>query len=209
MENYKQIFDRNIDRVNSLCKLYNTLKTEETKEGKEYKLTDILRSAVVMLHSSFEEYYRSVLSEVLPQTCAENDLKNISFLGSEGKHKEKISLGELLAFKGKSVEDLIKESITESLASTSFNNFSDIMSWSRKANIDLSLFTEQDKLEKLISRRHKIVHEADNSRSDGGYGLAPIKEITVREWIATVCNLVKVIHTQVIANFSQTQPGEN
>ena len=114
-----------------------------------------------------------------------------------------------MAFKGKSVEDLIKESITESLASTSFNNFSDIMSWSRKANIDLSLFIEQDKLEKLISRRHKIVHEADNSRSDGGYGLAPIKEITVREWIATVCNLVKVIHTQVIANFSQTQPGEN
>lgn len=61
IEQYKQLFDRNIERVCSLRKIYNSLKNDDVKEGKEYKFTDILRSAVVLLHSSFEEYYRSVL----------------------------------------------------------------------------------------------------------------------------------------------------
>lgn len=88
-EQYKQLFDRNIERVRSLRKIYNSLKNDDVKGGKEYKFTDILRSAVVLLHSSFEEYYRSVLSSVLPKVCTEDDLKNMSFLGSAGNHKDK------------------------------------------------------------------------------------------------------------------------
>lgn len=61
IEQYKQLFNRNVERVRSLCKLYNSLKSEKVKEEKEYKFTDVLRSAVVLLHSSFEEYYRGVL----------------------------------------------------------------------------------------------------------------------------------------------------
>ena len=78
MEKYKQIFDRNIDRVNSLCNLYKTIKTEESKEGKDYKFTDILRSAVVMLHSSFEEYYRIM---------KEHGITEFSFLYNDNSYR--------------------------------------------------------------------------------------------------------------------------
>ena len=75
MSVYKTVFDRNMYRVKSLCALYNSLKTNEAKESKEYKFTDILRSAIVFLHSSFEEYFRNVLRDVLPNTCTQEDLK--------------------------------------------------------------------------------------------------------------------------------------
>lgn len=197
IEQYKQLFDRNIERVRSIRKIYNSLKNDEVKEGKEYKFTDILRSAVVLLHSSFEEYYRSILSCILPKVCTEDDLKNMSFLGSAGNHKDKITLGGLLKLREKTVDQLITESIRESLSFTSFNDYQDIISWSKKIGIDLSEFNEQEKLNKLIKRRHKIVHEADNANDNDKYALSPIRENTVEEWIEIVCTLVKIIDKEV------------
>ena len=197
IEQYKQLFDRNIERVCSLRKIYNSLKTDDVKEGKEYKFTDILRSAVVLLHSSFEEYYRSVLSSILPKVCTEDDLKNMSFLGSAGNHKDKISLGGLLKLRKKTVDQLITESIREALSFTSFNDYQDIVSWSKKIRIDLSEFKDQEKLNKLIIRRHKIVHQADNANDNDKYALSPIRENTVEEWIEIVCNLVEIIDKEI------------
>lgn len=197
IETHKILFDRNIERVCSLRKMYNSLKSDEVKEGKEYKFTDILRSAVVLLHSSFEEYYRSILGCILPKTCTEDDLKNMSFLGSAGNHKDKITLGGLIKVREKTVDQLITESIRESLSFTSFNDYQDIVSWSKKIKIDLSEFKDQDKLNKLIHRRHKIVHEADNAKSDDEYALAPIRENSVEEWIEVVRNLVELIDREV------------
>lgn len=197
IETHKLLFNRNIERVCSLRKMYNSLKSDEVKEGKEYKFTDILRSAVVLLHSSFEEYYRSILGCILPKTCTEDDLKNMSFLGSAGNHKDKITLGGLIKVREKTVDQLITESIRESLSFTSFNDYQDIVSWSKKIKIDLSEFKDQEKLNKLIHRRHKIVHEADNAKSDDEYALAPIRENSVEEWIEVVLNLVELIDKEV------------
>lgn len=197
IETHKLLFNRNIERVCSLRKMYNSLKSDEVKEGKEYKFTDILRSAVVLLHSSFEEYYRSILGCILPKTCTEDDLKNMSFLGSAGNHKDKITLGGLIKVREKTVDQLITESIRESLSFTSFNDYQDIVSWSKKIKIDLSEFKDQEKLNKLIHRRHKIVHEADNAKSDDEYALAPIRENSVEEWIEVVRNLVELIDKEV------------
>lgn len=197
IETHKLLFNRNIERVCSLRKMYNSLKSDEVKEGKEYKFTDILRSAVVLLHSSFEEYYRSILGCILPKTCTEDDLKNMSFLGSAGNHKDKITLGGLIKVREKTVDQLITESIRESLSFTSFNDYQDIVSWSKRIKIDLSEFKDQEKLNKLIHRRHKIVHEADNAKSDDEYALAPIRENSVEEWIEVVRNLVEIIDKEV------------
>ena len=197
IETHKLLFNRNIERVCSLRKMYNSLKSDEVKEGKEYKFTDILRSAVVLLHSSFEEYYRSILGCILPKTCTEDDLKNMSFLGSAGNHKDKITLGGLIEVREKTVDQLITESIRESLSFTSFNDYQDIVSWSKKIKIDLSEFKDQEKLNKLIHRRHRIVHEADNAKSDDEYALAPIRENSVEEWIEVVRNLVELIDKEV------------
>lgn len=200
MSKYKIHFDRNIGRVNSLCNLYKSLREEDIKEGKDYKFTDILRSAVVMLHSSFEEYFRNVLLELLPQVCDEDDLKDFSFAGSNGKHRSKVTLGQLLEYKDQSVKDLIINSISEELYSTSFNNYRDISNWAQKARVDLTCFSEAAKLEQVIKRRHKIVHEADNSRDNSEYALTQIRENTVRDWISVVCQLVDVIEQSVEEN---------
>lgn len=193
----KDIFDHNIDRVNSLCNLYYSLKQDETKEKTGVKFTDLLRASVVMLHSSFEEYYRSILCERMPIVSDENGLKSICFPGSEGRHHDKITVGQLIEYRQKSVADLIADSISETLSYTSFNNYCDIDQWAKRASIDLSAFKEQSKMNLLISRRHKIVHEADNSKQDETYGLSPIKENTVREWISIVCDLVNIIETSI------------
>lgn len=197
IEKYKLLFDRNIERVRSLRKMYYSLKSDDVKEGKEYKFTDILRSAVVLLHASFEEYYRSVLGYVLPKICTEDDLKNISFLGSAGNHKDKISLAGLIKIREKTVDQLITESIQETLSFTSFNDYQDIVSWAGKIKIDLSAFKDQEKLNKLIQRRHKIVHEADNARNDNTYALTPIKENLVEDWIGVVCSLAEIINAEI------------
>lgn len=197
IKQYKLLFDRNLDRVCSLRKMYNSLKSDKVKEGKEYKHTDILRSAVVLLHSSFEEYFRSILGCILPKNCTEDDLKNMYFIGSVGNRKDRITLGGLIKVREKTVDQLITESIQESLSFTSFNNYQDIVSWCEKIKIDLSEFDEQEKLNNLIHRRHKIVHEADNAGNDDKYSLSKIRENTVEEWIEVVHNLVELIDKEL------------
>lgn len=203
MSIYKDVFDRNIDRVKSLCALYNSLKTNEVKEGKDYKFTDVLRSAIVFLHSSFEEYFRNVLRDVLPATCTQEDLQKISFTTKDGKHIDKLTVSNLLQYKGKTIDDLVADFIGDTLDTTSFNNYSDIVNWAQKIKVDLSSFTSQDKIEKLIKRRHKIVHEADNNKTDKmnkTYSLTAIQESVVKEWLDAVQDLVKIIDVQIGGN---------
>lgn len=67
----------------------------------------------------------------------------------------------------------------------------------------LSSFTSQDKIEKLIKRRHKIVHEADNNKTDKmnkPYSLTAIQESVVKEWLDAVQDLVKMIDVQIGGN---------
>ena len=57
-------------------------------------------------------------------------------------------------------------------------------------------------MNKLIHRRHKIVHEADyakvdNAKSDDKYALTRIRESSVEEWIEVVRNLVELIDKEV------------
>lgn len=195
MTTQKLKFDKNLERIESLCNTYHFLKTDEIKERGNSKFTDILRAAVVLLHSSFEEYYRNIIRDLLPKRCDKNDLKNIPFFNSE--RAKKISLDKLLDYNDCSVNDVINHSISEELDYTSFNKFSDIKKWADKAKIDLSTFEERSSLDILIQRRHKIVHEADNSRDDSGYRLSKIQESNVREWILIVCKLVDVIENAI------------
>lgn len=57
MSAYKENFDKNLERVKSLHSLYIKLKEEDLKDGKDYKLTDILRAEVVLLHSSLRSIF--------------------------------------------------------------------------------------------------------------------------------------------------------
>lgn len=203
MSTYKDVFDRNIERVKSLCALYNSLKAKDAKEGKDFKFTDVLRSAVVCLHSSFEEYYRSVLRDVMPSSCTQEDFLKFQFVSKDGKHFDKIPVSSLLLYKGKSIDSLITDIIGETLDVTSFNNYSDIVNWAQRIKVDLSEFRSQEKIEKMIKRRHRIVHEADNNKAntpDNVYSLSAIQESVVVEWISAVQELVSIIDTQIGGN---------
>ena len=163
----------------------------------------MLRSAIVFLHSSFEEYFRNVLRDVLPATCTQEDLQKISFTTKDGKHIDKLTVSNLLQYKGKTIDDLVADFIGDTLDTTSFNNYSDIVNWAQKIKVDLSSFTSQDKIEKLIKRRHKIVHEADNNKTDKmnkTYSLTAIQESVVKEWLDAVQDLVKIIDVQIGGN---------
>lgn len=193
----KENFDFNMVRIDSLCSLYSELRDNHIKEKERTKRTDVLRAAVVFMHSSFENYYRGVLICLLPQSKNISSLKNISFLGNNGRHEEKITLDGLSKYSDKSVEYIISESVKEALNSTSFNNYTDISSWSKKVNIDLNSFNQQKELDELIKRRHKIVHEADNQSQNGEHKLTQIRHDQVLKWKKTVNNLVNIIDDQL------------
>ncbi len=196
MSKNKEVFDKNIERVRSLCSLYNSLKTNDVKEGKNYKFTDILRSATVLLHSSFEEYFRCTLRDTLSNNYTEETIKSLEIKSSDGKHKEKVSFAELVQYKDKTINELIVEQIIFTLDSTSFNNYSDVARWTQKINVSLQSYSKQSVFEKLVARRHKIVHEADNEKIEK-YQLTKIQESTVTEWINAVSDLVELIESQL------------
>ena len=54
MSNHFDRFDQNIARVDNLCNLFETVK--ESKKRPTVKEGDILRAAVVFLHSALENY---------------------------------------------------------------------------------------------------------------------------------------------------------
>lgn len=114
-----------------------------------------------------------------------------------------MTLSDLLQYKGKTVDDLVADFIGDTLDTTSFNNYSDIVNWTRKIKVNLTSFTSQEKVEKLIKRRHKIVHEADNNKTDkmdNAYSLTAIQESVVKEWIGAVQDLVNIIDSQIGGN---------
>lgn len=204
----RDTFDENMKRVESLISLYTTIKKEEeiSDKNKEYKFTDMLRAAVVFMHSSFETYYRSVIVEELKKNRNETALRDFPFVVAEGKEVPKITIADLAKFKEKKVSEVLDESIDEKLGRKSFNKYSDIFEWSKRIGIDLSKYKEQGDLEKSIQRRHKIVHEADNTVHEADNGeseekkrLSPINPGTIKLWKEAYVELVNIIDAEIKA----------
>lgn len=199
MSEYKAIFDKNIERVESLHALYTKLKQDEQKDGKDYKLTDILRSEVVFLHSSFEEYFRCVLIDWLPTKATDETLKEIPISINAGKKAEKLFLSDLAHYRGKKIDDIIYESVAETMKLKSFNNEAEIKIWCNKIGISLNDFDKIKDVDKAVHRRHKIVHEADTNRNKEGEGskLQGIKPGDIQPWIVAYKKLVEFIDSVI------------
>lgn len=189
-------FDRNIRRVDNLCTLFERAK--ESPRRPSITEADILRAAVVFLHSSFEDYFRGVLSQWLPIKGDEKALDKISLLNSENR-AEKFPLGTLKAFEDMTVAELISKSIQQHMQRVSFNNMTDICTWGKKIGLDFDEFSEKELVNNMIGRRHKIVHEADANQSSGkgNHQAASINITTVRAWESATINLVSVIDAQI------------
>lgn len=199
MSKYYEVFSLNIERVESLCAMYLQLQSDEKTHIRKdsYHTTDILRSSIVMLHSTFEEYFRCVLCEYLLLRGTTDALKGIAFMDDSGKHPEKITLTDLLKYKDMMVDNLIRDSIKKTLSVTSFNSYAEIASWAGRIRVDLSSFKSQGTVNSIISRRHRIVHEADNASQGDSFSLRPINADIVQGWIKTVQSLVLTIEEQL------------
>ncbi len=115
---------------------------------------------MVLLHASLEDLLRRVARDRIPDG-GEEALRQIPLIGCAPR--EKFSLGELARLRGKTVEEVLMESVQHYYDSfVTFNSVADIEGVLRRSDI------KQDRvkglypaLAELIARRHEIVHRAD------------------------------------------------
>lgn len=149
--------------------------------------TDVLRAATVFLHASLENFLRSLSYWKLP-SANKDVIDKIPISGSEGNAK-KFFLGELVAHRGKSVDKLIKESVSQYLERSNYSSINELTSFlSSISVIPQNVNSEFSSLEDLMKRRHQIVHRADIDES-GGQGRHKVKSIGVAQvnnWVSSV-----------------------
>jgi len=177
LDNILEVFDQNIERVENLVGLYNA----KGKGRKKLSDTDVLRAALVFLHSSLEELLRALLIWKIPEASKEI-IDSYPLLGSATKKVEKFFLGALTPYRDKSVRELIADSVASYLENwISFNNLGDI----KKALSDCGIATpaiegyDFGEIPEIIRRRHNIVHKADRNEIARGHGNHRVKSISL------------------------------
>jgi hypothetical protein len=150
---------------------------------------DILRAAVVFLHATLEDFLRYIGETYLPAT-GEEVLNRVPLLGTQDVLRpEKFFLGKLAQHRGKTVDQLITESVNAYLDRVSFSDTTDISNLLEGAGIPVQevrpLYL---RLSALMTRRHQIVHRADlvDVPADHLRKARPIDAATVTEWAGAV-----------------------
>lgn len=198
MSDFKAVFDSNLQRVDSLIAMYSQVKgTEQSDKNKDYRFTDMLRAAVVFLHSAFEEYFRNIITVWLPVKGTKELLKSIVLPDDAGKNGVKYSLSDLLLYKDKTVGEIFQESVAEFMSRSSFNSYSEIYSWGTKIGLTFKSFDKQKDIDKAVQRRHKIVHEADIELRSTRKQIKGIKEADIAQWRQAYSELVEMVESQV------------
>lgn len=187
----KRNFERNLGRVRVLLNIYDESMAAAGRGRPGNALSDLLRACVVMLHAAFEDTCRSIAAERYPKASADV-LNEIPFCGQRGRAKP-ISLGELSRHRGRTVDDLIEESVRSYLESFSVNNGPEIDAFLRNVGIaeprDFHQELNFGVLCSAIKRRHHIVHQADKNPIRGRRGhhaAQPISRDLVAEWLGVI-----------------------
>lgn len=190
----------NLVRVENLVKLAEEVYPNPPKGLILYK-QDLLRSAVVFLHATLEDFLRYIGMMYLPN-CNEEVLNRIALVGtSDILRPEKFFLGKLVQHRGKTVEQVLSESIAAYLDRVSFSDTTDISRFLEAVGIDLELVrTHYTKLSELTSRRHQIVHKGDliDSSTDQCREATPIAAEAVMEWHTSVKAFMSAVIGQKI-----------
>lgn len=178
------IFDKNYGRITNLLTVYQNLNENRGKGRKPTHNLDILRSSVVFIHSTLEDYLRNILTIKLPHSNSAI-LNSVPLLGSsENGRRSKFELGDLVAFKQLTIEKVIEDSVSDYLKYVSFNDTNDIVSNLTKISINITPeITELlPTLNEFIKRRHNIVHNAVREFVVGR-GIHKIKSINYKKVI--------------------------
>lgn len=191
----EQNYTDNKARVQNLVKIYTDNFQGQGGGRRSTLKTDILRASVVLLHASLEEVLRSLMIWKYP-LCSGKVLEKLPFAG-QGKRNAKISMQDLLEFRGKTVDEILEASVKEYANVYSFNSTTEIASILSNCGITCTdlIVTTYPSMEEMIERRHAIVHQADkyDTPGSGNHNVKSIAVGTVNKWIEKVDTLVKEV----------------
>ncbi|HWX55550.1 MAG TPA: hypothetical protein VN176_13245 [Verrucomicrobiae bacterium] len=189
---------------------------QASEEADGETASEILRAVVVLNHAYFEDFMRALALAFLP-TADEKALDNVPLAGVEHTGRaEKFFLGKLARHRGKTINDVISESVSAHMERSTFNSVSEIMSFLRSIGLKLPDGTDTspnslpelpvtDKilsmLDGMMQRRHEIVHRADRAKT--GEGLQPIRPVDVLGWlVATMTFTLSAAQTAFLKRHS-------
>lgn len=180
-------FRGNLDRVRNVVKLYVSV-TGQAAGRPSVQESDLLRAAVVLLHASLEDVLRGLAELRLPQSAAEI-LALIPLDGFGNNRKTNFTLGNLAAFRGNTVDEVISRSVVAMLERKHYDDLGDVKRQLQEISINPGLADQfATSLSALISRRHQIAHRADRNDSGGSgqHQARSISRATVDSWIRSV-----------------------
>lgn len=179
-------FSRLADNVNTVSRLVK-LSGEDLKEREVGQ--DILRAAVVFTHANLEDFLRTLASEFLP-IGDENCLKEIPLAGTGGfGRSEKFVMGQLAQHRGKTVDEVLRQSVSEYLSRSNYNNTTEIAQLLTKLGFKAEQLNEEfPTIEQMMQRRHQIVHRADRTNVSGLPVAVPIERSQVEAWLQATYN---------------------
>jgi hypothetical protein len=158
-------FRLNMGRINDLAKLIfsdiDPLRAAKPFQS-EGARADILRTVVVFLHATFEDVLRTMARQRIAAAKSQV-LDKIPLVGtSDSGRAEKFHLGALNEHRGKTVDQLIQESVENYLNRESFGSCGDVEEVLNQMGLDTTPFKPlYSDLDRMMKTRHRIVHEAD------------------------------------------------
>ena len=203
-----ETYQENIKRVKNFITLYENA-TQGTGAGRKgVKETDILRAGVVFLHSTLEEYLRTIILNAKKEMLTQNKdlfqkvLGNVALPGdNSGKSTgKKYGLIDFWDQKDKTIMEVISESLDDKVGYLTFNEYSQIVGSLQERGVRLDKNYNVDGLiDNYIKRRHKIVHEADKNATSGrgNFHSSPINTKTLNAWIDAVDAMVIDIQAMI------------
>ncbi len=207
-------FMRNVGRVKSLVELYDTIQEIRSRNGRGKKgrrkveEVDLLRSAVVLLHATLEEFLRAKVIQFFPYSQPDA-FKSIPLFGLENNRADKFGLDSLVKHRDKTVDSLLRESVRSHAYQRSFNDGTDIMSWLERVGVrpDDELRKRLAKIGPMIKRRHSIVHNADlgSKSGKGNHRTSSLSRDTVDTWIGDTTAFM----SRVLWHLGETLPSDN
>jgi len=185
-------FREGIGRVRNLIHLYHQLSSLGVKE--EDRLHDILRAAVVFLHSTLEEFIRNLFLWKLPSGSKES-LNRIPLAGTPAHQRAKpFSLGDLTRWNEQTVAEVIRESVESYINQLNVNSIEDITSSLQMAGLVYEPYRKYfSDISDCIERRHHIVHQMDRDLPHGTGPAQPrnITAPTVEAWMKNTSSFVE------------------
>lgn len=192
-------FDANLARVDGLVKLFQA---QAGGRGRAAVVeTDILRAAVILLHASLEDLLRSLSELILPgRPVTVFEEWGIGLPSNPDKRPQKLTLPNLLEFRGKTIDEVLDVAIQQHLERSSYNNFAEVERTLTQLGLDPTpLKNYGPNLSALMKRRHHIAHRADrNSQMGRGqYNAQHLSDATVLVWKQSVHDAGLAILNQV------------